>query len=99
MIQTIVNSELVKRSVQKKWNLDHFLEEASQREEINQPVKDMKEYFKISKSGMNQRIFHRVASGAEEGTRKRNRRDLPENETTRRKRKRKAKALVTVERQ
>ena len=49
MIQTVKDSELVKRSIQKKWNLDQFLEEASQREDINQQVKDMKEDFKISK--------------------------------------------------
>ena len=49
LIQTIKDSELVKRSIQKKWNLDKFLEEASQREDINQQVKDMKEDFKISK--------------------------------------------------
>ena len=46
-----LNSELVKRSIQKKWNLDQFLEEASQGEDINQQVKDMKEDFKISKVG------------------------------------------------
>ena len=51
LIQTIKDSELVKRSIQKKSNLDQFLEEPSQREEINQQVKDMKEYFKISKVG------------------------------------------------
>ena len=51
LIQTIKDSELVKRSIQKKWNLDQFLEEASQREDINQQVKDMKEDFKISKVG------------------------------------------------
>ena len=49
LIQTIKDSELVKRSIQKKWNPDQFLEEASQREDINQQVKDMKEDFKISK--------------------------------------------------
>ena len=49
MIQTIKDSELVKRSIQRKWNLDQFLEEGSQREDINQQVKDMKEDFKISK--------------------------------------------------
>ena len=49
LIQTVKDSELVKRSIQKKWNLDQFLEEASQREDINQQVKDMKEDFKISK--------------------------------------------------
>ena len=31
------------------WSIDQFLEEASQREDINQQVKDMKEDFKISK--------------------------------------------------
>ena len=41
LVQTIKDSELVKRSIQKKWNLDQFLEEASQREDINQQVKDM----------------------------------------------------------
>jgi len=51
LIETIKDSELVKRSIQKKWNLDQFLEEASQREDINQQVKDMKEDFKISKVG------------------------------------------------
>ena len=35
LIQTIKDSELVKRSIQKKWNLDQFLEEATQREDIN----------------------------------------------------------------
>lgn len=49
---------------------------------------------------MSQRIFcRRVASEAEEETRRRNCLDLPENETTRRKRKRNAKAVVSVERQ
>ena len=33
LIQTVKDSELVKRSIQKKWNLDQFLEEASQRHE------------------------------------------------------------------
>jgi len=51
LIQTIKDSELIKRSIQKKWNLDQFLEEASQREDINQQVKHMKEDFKISKVG------------------------------------------------
>ncbi|PFX12683.1 hypothetical protein AWC38_SpisGene23317 [Stylophora pistillata] len=47
----IMDSELVKRSIQKKWNLDPFLEEGSQREDINQQVKDMREDFKFSKVG------------------------------------------------
>ena len=49
MIQTIKDSELVKRSIQRKWNLDQFLEEASQEKISNQQVKDMKEDFKVSK--------------------------------------------------
>ena len=49
LIQTIKDSELVKKSIQRKCNLEQFLEEASQRENINQQVKDMKEDFKISK--------------------------------------------------
>jgi len=38
-----------RRSIQKQWNLDKFLEEASQREDINQQVKDIKEDFNVSK--------------------------------------------------
>ncbi|PFX12490.1 Transposon Ty3-G Gag-Pol polyprotein [Stylophora pistillata] len=45
------DSELVKRSIKKKWNLHQFLEEASQREDIKQQVKDMREDFKVSKVG------------------------------------------------
>jgi len=74
-----------------------MLEEASQREDINQQVKDMKEDFEI-RSNINQKIFRRTASGAEEQT-QRNRRDLPEDKNTRKKRKRKAKAVATVERE
>ena len=39
----------MKRHIQKKWVLDRFLEKESQREDIDQQVKDMKEYFGISK--------------------------------------------------
>lgn len=49
LIQTIKDNDLVKKSIQKKWNLDQFIEEASQREDINQHVKDMKDDYKISK--------------------------------------------------
>ena len=48
-IQTIKDNELVKRHIQKKWVLDRFLEKESQREDLDQQVKDMKEYFGISK--------------------------------------------------
>ena len=49
LIQTIQDKDLIKKSIQKKWNLDRFIEEASQREDINQQVKDMKDGYKISK--------------------------------------------------
>ena len=39
----------MKRHIQKKWVLDRFLEKASQRKDIDQQAKDMKEYFGISK--------------------------------------------------
>ena len=39
----------MKRHIQKKWVLDRFLEKESQREDIDQQVKDMKGYFGISK--------------------------------------------------
>ena len=68
LIQIIKDSELVKRSIQKKWNLDQFLEEASQREDINQQVKDTKEDFKISKVGYQSENSPKTASGAEEET-------------------------------
>ena len=35
LIQTIKDN-LIKKSVQKRWILDHFLEEASQKEDVNQ---------------------------------------------------------------
>jgi len=63
LIQTIRDSELVKRSIQKKWNLDQFLEETSQREEINQQVKDMREDFKISKVEHQSKNFPRKSKG------------------------------------
>jgi len=49
LIQTIKDNNLIKKSVQKRWILDQFLEEASQKEDINQQVKDTKEDYKISK--------------------------------------------------
>ena len=90
MIQTIKDGKIVKRSIQKNWNINQFLEEASQREDINEQVKDMKEDFKLSKVGYNSedspKRFQILSN-------------LSENKTTRKKRKRKAKAVVTVERQ
>ena len=43
LIQTIKDNDLIKKSIQKRWILDQFLEEASQKEDINQQVKDTKE--------------------------------------------------------
>ena len=79
LIQTTKDSELVKRSIQKKWNLDQFLEE-----DINQQVKDMREDFKISKVEYQSKDFPKAASGAEEETRRRNCCNLPENENEKR---------------
>ena len=59
LIQTVRDNDLIKRSIQKKWDLDQFIEEASQREDINQQVKDMKEDFKISKVGHQPKNFSR----------------------------------------
>lgn len=68
LIQTVKDNDLVKRSIQKKWNLDRFLEEASQRQDINQQVKDMKEDFKISKVERRPRDFQK--NGKWDGKRK-----------------------------
>ena len=100
MIQTIKDSELVKRSIQKKWNLDQFLEEASQREDINQQVKDMKEDFKISKDG--HKSEDSPPKSGKWGRRRNSKKKPPrlsEIEATRKKRKRNGIAVVTVERQ
>jgi len=97
LIQTIRYSELVKRSIQK--NLDQFLEEASQREDINQQTKEMKEDFKIS------RVEHQSKNcpRKSKGNGRKNSRKPPQpprkQESTRKKRKRKARAVVTVETQ
>ena len=48
-IHTIMDDDLIKRSIQKKWYLDRFIEEASQREYINQQVRDMKDDYKVSR--------------------------------------------------
>jgi hypothetical protein len=42
LIQTIKDNDLIKRCSQKRWNLEQFIEEASQREDIGQQVKEMK---------------------------------------------------------
>lgn len=49
LIQTIKPGDLIKKSIQKRWNFDRFIKEASQREDINQPLKDLKDNYKMSK--------------------------------------------------
>ena len=66
MIQTIKDSDLIKRSVPKKCNLDQFLEKTIQREDINQQVKDIKEDFKMLKVKYQSEDSPGAASGAED---------------------------------
>ena len=49
LVQTVKDDDLIKKCIQKRWNLDQFIDEASQREDIGQQVKDMKEEFKVAK--------------------------------------------------
>ena len=51
LIQTIRDNDLIKRCIQKRWNLEQFIEEASQREDIGQQVKDMKDDHKVARIG------------------------------------------------
>jgi hypothetical protein len=43
IIQTIENRTLIQKAINKKWNLDRFLEEAGQMEDTRLMVKDMRE--------------------------------------------------------
>ena len=49
LIKTIKDDDLIKRSIQKIWDLDRFIEEARQRDDINQQVTVMKDNCKITK--------------------------------------------------
>ena len=42
---------LIKRCIQKRWNLEQFIEEASQSEDIGEQVKDMKDDHKVARIG------------------------------------------------
>ncbi len=77
----------MKRSIQKKWNLDKFLEEASQREDINQQVRDMKEDFKISKIEHHDQSRDSPKNGKWDGRRKSKKPPRPPPGNTRKKRK------------
>ena len=48
-MQMIRDDDRIKKSIPKKWNLDQFVEGASQRRHINQQVRDMNDNYKISK--------------------------------------------------
>ena len=49
LIHTIRDEELANTAIQKRWDLHHFIENASRKEEISRQVKDMKEDFKVTK--------------------------------------------------
>ena len=49
LIQTITDEYLIKKCIQKKWNLDRFLEEANQKEDISKQISDMKVDLEIAK--------------------------------------------------
>ena len=58
LIQTIKDNDLIKRCIQKRWNLEQFIEEANQREDIGQQVKDMKDDHKVARIGGKQAKAH-----------------------------------------
>ena len=92
------SNEFVKRSIQKKWNLDKFLEGASQREDINQQIKDIKEDFNISKVEHQWEDFPKNGKWGGRGSSKKPPRP-PRRQEHKKEEKRKAKAVATVERQ
>ena len=49
LIQTVKDNDFIKKCIQKRCNLDQFIEEASQREDIGQQVRDMKDDHKIAR--------------------------------------------------
>jgi len=98
LIQTIKESELVKRSIQKKWNLNQFLEEVSQREDINQQIKDLKEDFKISKVGYQSEDSAKSGKWGKRGNTNKKPPRPPRKRDHKKEEKEKGKAVVTVER-
>ena len=56
VIQTIDDSEMITRAIQKQWNLNKFLEEASQR---NHPKREVKEITKTHSKNYRQRELDR----------------------------------------
>ena len=49
LIHTIPNEDLIEECIRKSWNLDQFIEEAEQRDDISQQVKDMKNERHVAK--------------------------------------------------
>ena len=98
LIEAIKDSKGVKRSIQKKWDLDRFLEESSHVWDMTHQVKDLKKISRYRKYSINRKIMQRKASEVDEETRW-NRRNLTEKKNQRKRRKKKAKAGVSVGRQ
>ena len=100
LIQTVRDNDLIKTGIQKKWDLDQFIEETSQREDINQQVKDMKEDFKITKVGDQPKNYSRNnQQSGRRNPRNGNHCDYLENKSTRNKREALVRAVATVEKQ
>ena len=59
LIQTVKDNDLIKKCIQKRWNLDQFIEEASQREDIGQQVREMKDEHKIARVYQRQSVDRR----------------------------------------
>ena len=49
IVQHISDENLVKKTIQKKWNFEQFIEEAGERENLNTEVSDMRNEFMINK--------------------------------------------------
>jgi hypothetical protein len=51
IIQNISDKDLIKKAIQKKWNLDQFIEAAAEKEDITNEVQDMKQDHRVAKVG------------------------------------------------
>ena len=55
IVQHINDENLVKKTIQKKWNFEQFIEEAGERENLNTEVSDMRNEVMINKVKPNSR--------------------------------------------
>ena len=55
IVQHINDENLVKKTIQKKWNLEQFIEEAGEHENLNTEVSDMRNELMINKVKLNSR--------------------------------------------